>query len=126
MTNNAGTFLTDEQLGVVLNSPGSLFDASGSPAADDTLGSELSRYFSRYGKALIAVDARFERVKTTGGRDGGPDETALRIASFSAWTRTHVLIVLDSIFCDKYLAVLPRDAPGSARVEVIDDVDGTE
>lgn len=115
---NASKFLTEEQLGVCLNLPGTLWTTEGAPAEDDTLGGELKRYCDTHGLELIAVNAEFR--KSIPNEEGGDVlEGNLSIAYFQAWTKKHVLVVLDSIFCDKYLAVIPINPPVGSEVKQI-------
>ena len=102
---NAKDFFKDEELAYVLNTPGSLWTTDGNPAADETLGSELERFYEKHKEQIIGAESLFENYTNQDGTN------RVRLETVQVWTENYLLVILDSIFNDKYLAVFKRHPP---------------
>lgn len=119
--NNVKEFLTEEQLATVLTSGGTCMNQNGDwISEDETLGSELERFFKVHNEPLLVVSAIFDTYDKYESDDpaDGPTGDCLGITHFVAWTENHILLVLNSLFNDKYLAVLDRHPISNPEVVV--------
>lgn len=94
---------------------------------NESLKSALERPLSKRDEldSVLAVSAQFERTDKYNYSDDGSepqlDGERLIIRHLMIWTEKNILVKLTDIFSSDYIAVITKNPPDDAKVEVTDD-----